>query len=102
MNTVGLVLVVAGVFFLIYSIKCKNKVNIYSRNSNLIIVNKHKFLKLQLWFSILNSLGIIIFGLIVIIYNFTSTYIILSPVLFTLINSIVKPIGRIKKYIKYE
>lgn len=102
MNTIGLVLIFVGIIFLIHSIKCKNKVNVYNRGNNLIIVNKHKFLKLQLYLSIFNSACIITFGLVVIIYNLKSAYIILFPLLFHFINYLIRLIGRTKQYIKYE
>jgi hypothetical protein len=102
LNTVGVVLIVAGVIFLIYSIICKNKVNVYNRRDNLIVVNKHKFLKLQLYLSILNSVCIITLGLVVIIYNLESAYIVLFPLFFHFMNYLIRLIGRSKQYIKYK
>lgn len=102
MNLIGLVLIVTGVIFLSHSIIFKNKINYNNISDNLIIVNKGKFLKLQLCISILNSLCILIFGLIVTIYNLRSPYIILTPILFTNKFYLVRLIGRIKQYIKYK
>jgi hypothetical protein len=102
LNIVGLVLIGAGLIFLIYSIICKNKVNIYNRSNDFIILNKQKFLNLQLYFSILNSICAIILGLIVIKYNLISIYIALYPLVFHLINYLIKLTGEIKKYIKYK
>lgn len=103
MNIVGLALIVLGIIFLIYSIMSKNKVNIYNRRNNLIIINKHKFLKLQLCFSIFTSVCVITWGLIIYnLPNLPDIYILLSPLLFPFMNSIINPISRIKGYIKYE
>lgn len=100
MNIVGSALIVLGIIFLIYSIMSKNKVNIYNRHNNLIIINKHKFLKLQLYFSIFTSVCVIAWGLIIGLYNLPNIYILLSPLLFPVMNSIIYPISRIKGYIK--
>jgi len=102
LNIVGSALIVLGIIFLIYSIMSKNKVNIYNRRNNLIVINKHKFLKLQLYFSIFTSVCVIAWGLIIGLYNLPNIYILLSPLLFPFMNSIINPISRIKGYIKYD
>lgn len=102
LNLVGLVLVLSGLTFLIYSVICKDKVNIYNRSDNLIIVDRQKFLLLQFYFSILNSICMSIFGIIVIIYNLSDIYVIAYPLLFHIINYIIKLVAKSKQYIKYK
>lgn len=88
---------------LIYSFICKNKVNYYNRyynNFTFIILNEEKFLKLQFYISIFNSVFTIIFGIIVVIYDLHYIYVISYPILFHFINYMLQPIGKSKKYIK--
>lgn len=100
MNIVGLGVIILAVGFLIESIIFKNKVNIYNRSDKFIIVNKQEFLKLQLNISILNSMCMSIFGIIVIIYNLPYSYIVAYPFLFHFINYMIRPISRSKQYIE--
>ncbi|MBU3191091.1 hypothetical protein K9O30_17460 [Clostridium bowmanii] len=102
MNTLGLAIIVVGVGFLIESIMFKNKVNIYNRSDKFIIVNKHEFLRLQLYISIINSMCMSVFGIIVIIYNIQYSYVVAYPILFQLINYTIRPISRSKQYIEYK
>ena len=102
LNIVGLAIIVGGVGYLIESIIFKNKVDIYNRSDKFIIVNKREFLKLQLYISILNSMCMSIFGIIVIIYNLPNLYIVAYPFLFHFINYMIRPISRSKQYIKYK
>ncbi|MGV8984035.1 hypothetical protein [Clostridium sp.] len=102
MNTLGLAIAVVGLGFLIESIIFKNKVNIYNRSDKFIIVNKEGFLKLQLYISILNSMCMSVFGIIVIIYDLPNSYVVAYPILFQLINYMIRPISRSKQYIEYK
>ena len=99
LNIPGLIVITTGLIFLIYSVTHKNKINI-NRIHRFIIVDKENFLKLQLRCSIFNSACMIIFGIIVIVYNLPNIYIIAYPLLFQFINYIIMPIGRVKHYIK--
>lgn len=94
-------IIATAVIFLIYSIIRKNKVRINFRDI-FIIINEDKFLGLQLHCSILNSTCMIILGIIVIVYNLHSPYILLYPLLYHFMNYIKIPIGRMKQYIKYK
>lgn len=101
MNIPGFILIVAGLIFAIYSIIFKNKINFYNKNGKFVLVNKQKFLNLQLYISVINSACMIIFGIIVVKYNLSTIYIVAYPSLFHFINYIIRPISRNKKYIKY-
>lgn len=102
MNILGLVVIISGIIFLIYSIISKDKINIYNRRDNLSILNECKFLKLQLYFSVLSSVYLITFGLAVIIYNLDNLYVLLSPLIFRFINYMVILVSKAKQYIKLK
>lgn len=95
-------MIALGIMFLIYSIISKDKINIYNRRDNLSILNERKFLKLQLYFSVLSSVYLIIFGLAVIIYNLDNLYVLLSPLIFRFINYMVILVSKAKQYIKLK
>jgi hypothetical protein len=100
LNTLGVFMISVGIVFLVYSVITRKKVNIYNRGDSKIILNEHKFLRLQLYISILNSAYLIVFGFIVIEYNLINVYIALSPLLFHFINYLVILIGKAKQYIR--
>ncbi len=98
----SLIVIFSGILFLIYSLSCKNKVNYYNRyyeNFTFIIVDKEKFLKLQLYISIFNSACMIAFGIILTIYDLPYIYLTSYPILFHFINYMIQPVGRSKGYI---
>jgi hypothetical protein len=64
-----------------------------------IVVNEEKFLNLQLYISILNSVCMIIFGIVAYIFSLPNVYVITYPLIFHAINWLIKPISRIKHYI---
>lgn len=101
LNIVGMVIIATAFIFLIYSIIRKNIVRVKYTNT-FIIINEPKFLKLQLYGSILNSVYMIIFGLIIVVFKIPSIYIILYPLLFHLIDYLIIPVGKTKQYIKYK
>lgn len=101
MNIPGLILIVIGIIFLIYSIIYKNKINI-NRSDKFIIINKQKLLTLQLYCSIFNSVCMIIWGTIIIIYDLSNIYALPYGFIFLFIDYIIILIARIKQYIKYK
>lgn len=101
MYILGLAVIATAIIFLIYSIISKSKVRLKC-SDRFIIINEQKFLRLQLYCSLLNSAYMIIFGIIIIAYNIPSKYIIPYPLLFHFINYLIIPIGRTKQYIKYK
>ncbi|MHB9942532.1 hypothetical protein CF065_13095 [Clostridium sporogenes] len=101
MNIPGLLLIAIGIIFLIYSVIYKNKISI-NRSNKFIIVDKQKLLSLQLYCSILNSVCMVIWGVVVIRYNLPNIYVAAYGLIFTFINYIVIPIARGKNYIKYK
>ncbi|MCM1990729.1 hypothetical protein [Oceanirhabdus seepicola] len=100
MNWEGLVLVIIGVIYLSYSILYRNKVTIYNRKENMIVIKKESFLRLQLYFSIINSAYLIILGLIVTFCNIDTMYVLLLILIFHSINSLLKVISKRKGFIK--
>ncbi|MCF8018712.1 MAG: hypothetical protein K9L62_04820 [Vallitaleaceae bacterium] len=98
MNYLGLALVFFGLFFLGYSEMTKNKVNMY--NKKIIqrsLIKEEQFLKIQRVLMIVNSIGMIIFGFIVLLYNLRDLYVVAYPFLFHMINYSIIPISRRKQ-----
>jgi len=75
-------------------------VTIYNRSDRMIVLNQERFLKLQLYFSIVNSILMIIIGLIITMFNLKMTYVMASVMLFHTINYLLRIVAKIKKYIK--
>ena len=65
----------------------------------MIVLNEEKFLKLQLHFSISNSILMIIFGLVITINNLGLKYIMTLVLLFHTINYLLRVVAKSKKYI---
>lgn len=95
-------LCIFGVIYLIYSLLFRNKVTVYNKRSGMVIVNKEKFLKIQLYFSIINSVVMITIGAVVTVLNVVNTNIVLIPLLFHLINYLLIFIAKKKGYIQYN
>jgi len=75
-------------------------VTIYNRSDRMIVLNQERFLKLQLYFSIVNSILMIIIGLIITMFNLGITYVMASVMLFHTINYLLRIVAKSKKYIK--
>ena len=106
MNWIGLALVLMGVVYLIYSVLRRDKVTYYIRKytrlNEITLIKSSEFFRLQLKFSILNSIYLIISGILIIIFNFSSIFIILGLTVFHLINFLIIVEGKKKGYIYYE
>ena len=106
MNLLGMVSVLIGVFHLIYSVLCRDKVNYYSRRyskkSEMIIIKLSDFLKLQLKFSIFNSIYLIIYGILITIFNLNNVFVVAGLLPFHFINFLLIMKSRKKGYIDYK
>ena len=98
----GLIIVILGILYLIYSILFRKQVTIYNKNDKMIINNMDSYLKLQLFFSVITSLYIIITGIITIITNVNISYVVLSVIFFHLINCLFKIISKKRGDISYN
>ena len=47
---------VLGVIYLVYSVLFRSTVTIYHKSERLVVLNKEKYLKLQFYFSAVNSI----------------------------------------------
>ncbi|GAA0180858.1 hypothetical protein SH2C18_34780 [Clostridium sediminicola] len=110
MNLLGIITIILGIIYLIYSILFRNKITYYNRSFK-IIENKEKdYFRLQLYFSILNSSWLLIVGLLTLILFYSEINFIISlilpclvaPLNFHIINYIFKIISKHKGYIEYE
>jgi hypothetical protein len=91
-----------GVIYLIYSFISKDKVTFYNRNDRMIVLNEKRFLKLQLYFSIVNSMLMIILGLIITMFNLGFNYVFASLIPFYTINYLLRIVAKSKKYIHFN
>lgn len=101
MNIFGLILVVIGILYLTYSFIFRNVTTIYFKNMKISKGKEDEYLKLQLYFSILNSLILIIIGSVILVYNSKSPFILLVPLLFHIVNSTMKKASKRKGYIEF-
>lgn len=102
MNFLGITPVLIGVIYLIYSILCRDRLTYFSRKSKMILIKLNEFLKLQLKFSILNSIYFIIYGLLITIFNLNNIFIIVGLLGFHFINFLLIGEGKKKGYIDYK
>lgn len=98
----GLVIVIMGIIYLIYSVLFRKQVTLYNKNDKMIINNMDSYLKLQLFFSILSFLYFIIIGMITTLTNINISYVVLSALIFHLINYLFKIISKKRGYISYN
>jgi hypothetical protein len=106
MNWISISPVVIGVIYLIYSILRRDKINYYSRRYcrriKMSIIKPSEFFRLQLKFSILNSIYLIIIGIIITIFNIPIMFIIVGLMTFHFINFLTIAEGKKKGYIYYK
>ncbi|PHO07620.1 hypothetical protein BFT35_04960 [Thermoanaerobacterium thermosaccharolyticum] len=102
MNWMGIVIVIAGVVYLIYSFLSKDKLTYYSRRIKMTLIKSNEFLKLQLKFSILNSIYLIIFGILIVVFNLNTVFIVVAAVLFHFINFLLILEAKKKGYVDYK
>ncbi|WP_315108019.1 hypothetical protein [Clostridium intestinale] len=101
MNIPGLLVVATGIIFMIYSVIYKNKISI-NISDKLVLIDREKFLNLQLYFSIFNSVCMIVFGILIIKYNLHNIYVLIYGFIFIFINYMLIPISIKKEYIKHK
>ena len=106
MNWIGIVPILMGVIYLIYSVLCRDKVTYYnrrfSRKHKMTIIKLSEFLRLQLIFSILISMFNIILGILIIIFNLNNIFILVAPIILSLINFLLVGESKMKGYVYYE
>ncbi|SFC37408.1 hypothetical protein SAMN05421842_10310 [Clostridium uliginosum] len=106
MNFIGLVPVLTGVVYLIYSVLFKDKLNYHSRVYSIMremtFIKLNEFLRLQLKFSILNSIYFIIYGILIILFNLNNMFIIVGLLGFYFINFLLMVESKKKGYIDYK
>lgn len=99
MRLPGLIIILIGIIYLIYSILFRNKVTIYHESNKMIILNEKGYLRLQLYFSMIAFLYFVITGIIVLITNVNISYIVLSVLIFHFINCLLIIISKKLGYI---
>lgn len=101
LEALGVTLAIIGLLYLMYSIIFRKKTTFYFKNIKVLKDKKTKYLKLQLYFAILNSLILIVIGSIIIIHNLKSPLVFLVPILFHIVNIIMKKLSNRKGYIEF-
>lgn len=106
MNWIGILPVLIGAIYLIYSVLFRNKVNYYNRRfskrNKMTIIKLSEFLRLQLNFSILKSIGCIISGMLIIIFNLNSIFILVIAIVFSLMDFLLVVNSKMKGYVDYK
>ena len=102
LGNVNIMISIIGVIYLSYSLLCRNKVTFYNQSSRMIILNQEKFLQLQLYFSIINSIFLIIIGLVLTIFNLGIVYTFASIGIFHIINVLLRIVAKNKSYIQFK
>lgn len=100
MNGVGIVLVLFGTGYLLYSIIFRKKVTLYFNSVKILPGKEKEFLKLQLILSVFNSIWMMALGLVVIKYDCKNSILFILPVIFAFANLLMKIVSRKKGYIK--
>ena len=106
MNWIGIVPVLIGAVYLIYSVLFRDRVTYYNRirarKIEMTIIKPGEFLKLQLDFSIFNSIYCIVYGGLIIIFNINSIFIVVGLGIFHLINFLLIAESKKKGYVYYK
>src|SRR5690554_2404536 len=90
LQQIGIILIFIGISYLIYSIMFRNKVTFYFKKLKIVKEKEEKYLNLQLYFAVINSLITSVIGIATVLYNLNTPYILLTPLIFHLINYAMK------------
>jgi len=106
MNWLGILPILMGIIHLIYSIWCKDKITYYNkrfaRKTEMTIIKPREFFSMQLKFVILNSVYLAVAGIVIITFNISNIFVILSIGGFHFINLILVIQSKMKGYTYYE
>lgn len=106
MNWNGILPVLTGVIYLIYSVLVRDKVNYknrrFSRRNEMTIIKLNEFLRLQLNFSVLSSICCMISGMLIIIFNLNDLFILVVPIVFGLMDFLLVVKSKLNGYVYYK
>ena len=106
MNWNGILPVLTGVIYLIYSVLVRDKVNYknrrFSRRNEMTIIKLNEFLRLQLYFSVLSSICCMISGMLIIIFNLNDLFILVVPIVFGLMDFLLVVKSKLNGYVYYK
>ncbi|GAB6109958.1 hypothetical protein JCM19376_39140 [Fusibacter bizertensis] len=100
MFQIGYILVVFGFLYGLYSYYCKHRINIYLKFSIEKILNEKEYFKIQFLISILNSLFLVLAGLLIQLLHLGSIYIFATIMIFHTNHSVILFVSYNKKYIE--
>ncbi|MBE6086480.1 MAG: hypothetical protein E7206_00200 [Clostridium beijerinckii] len=106
MNWLGILPILIGVIYLIYSVCHRDKITYYNkrfaRKTAMTIIKPREFFRMQLKFAILNSMYLAVAGIVIITFNISNIFVILSIGGFHFINLILVIQSKMKGYTYYE
>lgn len=101
-----MIYILSGIVYLSYSVFRRDAVtyfvNKYSKSSCLIVVKQAQFLNLQLKYSVLNSLYLMLFGVMLGAYSLNEVFFIAGALPFHLINLVMVMRSKTLGYADYK
>lgn len=86
MNTLSNGLIIFGMGYLVYSLIFRNDITIYVASKTKYTIHDKRYVKIQLAVAIINSMLIIVSGLIIRMQQMCSPNILIIPLIFNLVN----------------
>ncbi len=106
MTQMGMVYVLCGIIYFIYSIIWKDTVTFfskeYSKSSDMTVLNWSKFLGLQLRISILNAAYLILYGIALSVFNLSYVFFVAGALPFHMLNLLMIMRGKTREYVDYK
>lgn len=99
MFLLGYALIIIGIIYGIYANYCKHQINLYLKPHIAKLTNEKGYFRIQFWISVINSLFLVIAGVILIVKNLEVYYAFGSILIFHMINYSILLISRKLKYI---
>lgn len=91
---------IVGIIYMIYGFIYKEKIIIYNKIHNITLLNSKKFFQLQFYTSLIIFSLLILQGMLIIYFDLTIAYLIISPIIVVFSNYILRTICISKNIIK--
>jgi len=91
---------IVGIIYMIYGFVYKEKVIIYNKIHDITLLNSKKFFQLQFYTSLIIFSLLILQGIVMIYFDLTIAYLIISPITVVFSNYILRTICISKNIIK--
>lgn len=100
MNTWSIIFIASGILYIIHSIYFKNDVTLYISPSTQYYIQNTKYIKIQLIVGILNSIILIVSGLLIRVFTVKYVFLMIFPLIFSINNFLLFTISKKRGYIK--